>query len=129
VIHERRRAFSRVVAVERDEWMVSVLRERYSELEIIHGCATELTRHVRTSAPVAVVSSLPFRSLPADVAEGCVRALADTLEGHPGSMLLQYTYGLASPPFAAPSPRFAWTRVAMVARNLPPATIWRLDHA
>ena len=58
-----------------------------------------------------------------------VRALADTLEGNPGSMLLQYTYGLASPPFAAPSPRFAWTRVAMVARNLPPATIWRLDHA
>lgn len=128
VLNERRAAFSRVVAVERDEWMVSVLRERYAELEIVHGCATELTRHVRTASPVAIVSSLPFRSLPDEVADGCIRALADTLDAAPGSMLLQYTYGLGSPPFASPAPRFVWSRVELVARNLPPATVWRLDH-
>ena len=128
VLNDRRRDFSRVLAVERDEWLVSVLRERFSELEIVHGCATELPSLVRTSSRVAIVSSLPFRSLPAEVSEGCIRALADTLDACPGSMLLQYTYGLASPPFAAPAPRFVWSRVGLVARNLPPATIWRLDH-
>lgn len=128
VLNERRRDFSRVLAVERDEWMVSVLRERYAELEIVHGCATELARHVRSTSPVAIVSSLPFKSLPEEVADGCIRALAETLDTALGSMLLQYTYGLGSPPFASPAPRFVWSRVGLVARNLPPATIWRLDH-
>lgn len=128
VINERRRAFSRVLAVERDEWMVSVLRERFADLEIVHGCATELSRHVRGGSRVAIVSSLPFKSLPVEVSEGCIRAMADTLDAAPGSLLLQYTYGLASPPFASPAPRFVWSRIGLVARNLPPATIWRLDH-
>jgi phospholipid N-methyltransferase len=128
VIDARRQAFARVLAVERDAWMVSVLRERFPEMEIVHGCATELARHVRAASPVAIVSSLPFRSLPEEVAAGCVRALAETLDGSPGSMLLQYTYGLGSPPFSSPGPRFAWSRVGLVARNLPPATIWRLDR-
>lgn len=127
-LNQRRRGFARVLAVERDPWMVSVLRERYPELEIVQGCASEVDRHLRTSAPVAVVSSLPFRSLPDEVAAACIRALADVLVRRPGSMLLQYTYGLALPPFALPSPDFAWRRVARVPINLPPATVWRLDH-
>lgn len=128
VIDARRQAFSRVLAVERDALLVSVLRERFPDLEIVHGCATELVRHVRTASRVAIVSSLPFRSLPEEIAAGCVRALADTLELAPGSMLLQYTYGLGSPPFDPPGPHFSWSRVGLVARNLPPATIWRLDR-
>lgn len=128
VLNERRSAFSRVLAVERDEWMVSVLRARYADLEIVHGCASELTRHVRVTSPVAIVSSLPFKSLPEDTAAGCIRALVDTLDSGPGSMLLQYTYGLSNPPFELPAARFAWSRVDLVMRNLPPATIWRLEH-
>lgn len=127
-LNERRRAFSRVLAVERDPWMVSVLRERYPELEIVQGCASEVGRHLRTAAPVAIVSSLPFRSLPDEVAADCIRALTEVLVERPGSMLLQYTYGLALPPFAAPSPDFVWRRVARVPMNLPPATVWRLEH-
>ncbi len=128
VLDARRCAFSRVVALERDQWMAEVLQERFPDIEVVNGCATELVRHVRSAGPVAIVSSLPFRSLPQDVVMGCVQALTDTLDSHPGSLLLQYTYG-RTPPFASPAPRFVWTRVAQVARNLPPATIWRLERA
>lgn len=128
-LHARRSAFSRVFAVERDEWMASVLRERYAGLEVVHGCASELNRHLSGTAPVVIVSSLPFKSLPGELAGACIQAIVEAMDSGPDSMLLQYTYGLGSPPFEAPEARFAWTRVGLVMRNLPPATIWRLEHS
>lgn len=74
--------------------------------------------------PTALVSSLPFRSLPDGVRVRTRASVLAFLARHPGSWLVQYTY-LPRPPFE-PGPGFVWQRGITVLANLPPAGVWTL---
>jgi phospholipid N-methyltransferase len=73
---------------------------------------------------IALVSSLPFRSLPPAVHGQTRRAILDFLASHTGSWLVQFTYQPRAPFDAEPGWR--WTRGRTVVANIPPATVWTL---
>jgi phospholipid N-methyltransferase len=88
------------------------------------GCVHEREADLLAQPPRAVaVSSLPFRSLPPDVAALTIAALERFLLAHPARRLVQYSYGLRAP-FAFVDARLAWRRVERVWRNVPPAIVW-----
>ncbi len=74
--------------------------------------------------PVALVSSLPFRSFPEWLRNETRRSVLDFLRRHAGSWLVQFTYQPRAPFEAAPG--FAWQREQTVVANLPPAGVWTL---
>jgi phospholipid N-methyltransferase len=79
------------------------------------------------ASPVVLVSSLPFRSLPARIAAETEFSILYFLQRHPGAWLVQFTYH-PRPPFAAPG-GFGWRRAATVFANIPPASVWVLAPA
>jgi phospholipid N-methyltransferase len=88
------------------------------------GCVHEREADLLAQPPRAVaVSSLPFRSLPPDVAAATIAALERFLLAHSARRLVQYSYGLRAP-FAFVDARLAWRRVERVWRNVPPAIVW-----
>ncbi|MBI3154936.1 MAG: hypothetical protein HYZ20_05970 [Burkholderiales bacterium] len=76
---------------------------------------------------VALVSSLPFRSLPPPVHDETRGAILRFLARHPGSWLVQFTYQPRAPFDAGPGWR--WTRGRTIVANIPPATVWTLAPA
>ncbi len=74
--------------------------------------------------PVALVSSLPFRSLPPAVHQATRTSIVNFLERCPNSWLVQFTYQPRAP-FHAP-PGWVWRHVRTVFANLPPAGLWTL---
>ncbi len=88
------------------------------------GCVHERVDALLVQPARAVaVSSLPFRSLPADLARGTAALIERFLLAHPERRLVQYSYGLREP-FGLASPRLGWRRAERVWRNLPPAIVW-----
>lgn len=71
-----------------------------------------------------VVSSIPFRSLPAPLAGPTIALLLGFLREQPDRVLVQYTYQPRAP-FVAPA-GFAWQLRRGVWRNVPPAGVWEL---
>jgi phospholipid N-methyltransferase len=88
------------------------------------GCVHERVDDLLAQPARAVaVSSLPFRSLPGNVAATTIAAIERFLLDHPERRLVQYSYGLRAP-FAFRDARLAWRRVERVWRNVPPAIVW-----
>lgn len=79
------------------------------------------------SGRIALVSSLPFRSLPPAVHAQTRRAILDFLTRHTGSWLVQFTYAPRAPFDAGPG--FRWMRGRTIVANIPPATVWTLTPA
>lgn len=73
---------------------------------------------------VALVSSLPFRSLPPPVHQETRDAILRFLTRHGGSWLVQFTYQRRAP-FEVGSD-WRWERGRTVVANIPPATVWTL---
>ncbi len=115
----------RLEAVELQIRLVTILRETYPHVEVTHGTADFALDRFNMAGATAVVSSLPFRSLPADVKQLTVQSVLRFLVASPSSRLIQFTYGLREP-FLAP-PGFEWRRIKWVMSNLPPACIWILS--
>jgi phosphatidylethanolamine/phosphatidyl-N-methylethanolamine N-methyltransferase len=117
----------RLVLVERDPEFANFLRQRLAGPRIVEGDAAQLPRLLADQglAPVAaVVSSLPLLSLPADVVNGIVTGVFETLPR--GAALVQFTYGPKSP-----VPRALRARLGLdgdhgrrIWRNVPPAVVW-----
>lgn len=89
----------RLVAIEQSSKLAGLLRERFPRAHIITGDACQLDqllkKHVHgLSAVGAVISSLPLRNFPAEVAA----CLAAKIRGilRPGGKWVQYTYHLHS---------------------------------
>ncbi len=113
-----------LTAVELQHSLAEHLRKRFPALDVRQACAHEVLDKMAFGQPMAVVSSLPFRSLPADVVGVTVGSIIACLERHPGSCLVQFTYQPRAP-FQAPL-GYRWQRVATVWRNTPPAGVWVL---
>ena len=110
--------------VEREPTLARRLARAFSHARVHDGCVHERVDCLLEQPPRTIaVSSLPFRSLPDDVADATIDALECFLLAARGRRLVQYSYGLRAP-FAFRDPRLAWRRVERVWRNVPPAIVW-----
>jgi phosphatidylethanolamine/phosphatidyl-N-methylethanolamine N-methyltransferase len=116
-----------LVAVELQPGLARQLRSRFSGLDVREDMAHEVLDGLAYPAPaaVAVVSSLPFRSLPQDMRQVTTASIEQFLRRIPGSKLVQFTYQ-PRPPFQA-SADFQWRKTCSVWRNAPPAGVWVLQ--
>ena len=113
-------------AVELQECLAKGLKTRHPTLDVIAGSADmALDRYVREGS-VAVVSSLPFRSLPADVKRLTVESVLRFLSVWPNSRLIQFTYDLGVP-FTVGS-EFQWQQGKWISPIYPPACVWVLTR-
>lgn len=78
-------------------------------------------------SPVALVSSLPFRSLPTAVRVETRKSILQFLRRNQGSWLVQFTYQPRAPFDGEHG--FTWMRTRTVVANLPPAGVWTLRAA
>ena len=122
---------SRLVVVERDPRLAGCLRARFPECRVICGDACRLPQLLAqfgVEGPVrAVVSSLPLLSMAPVRRVRVMRVVSRVLKGH-GAMV-QFTYGVHCP---VPSRTLARLgaralRTARIWRNVPPASIWRIE--
>ncbi len=111
--------------VELQPELAAALRLNHPQAEVHARPAAEvLDQLCIDDGPVVLVSSLPFRSLPAQVHAQTRHAILRFLQRLPGSWLVQYTYQPRAP-FDAPH-GLAWQRRQTVMANLPPAGVWTL---
>ncbi len=117
----------RLALIERDPELAAFLRRHLPGPRILEGDAAHLPQLLDDHGIhriAAVVSSLPLLSLPADVVNGIVRGVFESLPR--GAALVQFTYGPAPP-----VPRALRERLLLRAssgrriwRNVPPAVVW-----
>jgi phosphatidylethanolamine/phosphatidyl-N-methylethanolamine N-methyltransferase len=111
----------RIVAIEYDPALASLMRARFSGVHVIQGDAFDLERSLGTRDPfVAVVSSLPLLYFPLARREALIATVFARLA--PAAPFIQFTYGFRAsvrPPAGATA-----IRAAVVLLNLPPAQVW-----
>jgi phospholipid N-methyltransferase len=112
---------SRLVVVEKSESLALCLRSRFSDVNVLCCPAEELKAEMGGLAPVlAVVSSLPFRSLPPAVSVAIMSETERILA--PGGLFVQFTYALLGEmPFVPKT--FRKVRSKIIMRNIPPAKV------
>lgn len=116
----------RLVAIERSQPMVNLLRQRFDGLRVIEGDACHLTQTLRgfedipLSRITHVVSSLPLRSLPDEHVEAITGQFGRIL-AH-GARLIQYTYNLRNGSGTVFAP-FQRQDSSVVWFNIPPARV------
>jgi phospholipid N-methyltransferase len=122
---------SAYLGIERDERFVSLLRERFPQLDVQHGLAQDAGRLLAErggGVVAAILSGLPFASLPAAVQDGVMAAIHELLM--PGGEFRTFQYVHAFPLPAARRFRRAMDqrfgvhrRSRPVLRNVPPAYV------
>ncbi|WP_322628481.1 phosphatidylethanolamine N-methyltransferase [Halothiobacillus sp.] len=121
-------AIQDLILVERTQSFAKHLTQRFPGVEIIHGdaCALgSLLGPLVKDEPIrAIVSSLPFRSMPRDVVQQISQEIIAVSQ--PGTRFIQFTYHLhdSRPPFPGPFSSSEWH---IVWQNLPPARVGAFD--
>jgi phosphatidylethanolamine/phosphatidyl-N-methylethanolamine N-methyltransferase len=115
-----------LIAVEIQPGLAQQLRNKFPGLDVRQDLAQAVLDGLVYTDPVAVVSSLPFRSLPKDMRDETVASIERLLRRVPGSRLVQFTYQPRAP-FEA-SNDFQWRKTCSVWRNAPPAGVWVLQR-
>ena len=117
-----------MLAVEMEHELAGHLRRRFPRIEVRAAAAHEVLRDMQRRDRIALVSSLPFRSLPPRLRLRSSLAIERFLIGHPQRRLVQYTY-LPRVPFdlRLGTTSLRWRRVEAVWRNVPPAWVWELS--
>jgi phospholipid N-methyltransferase len=124
-------ALSQVVDVEKlqvvelQKNLAASLVKKYPDVMVLQSSAHYALDNYQAHGSVAIVSSLPFRSLPSTIKNLTINSLLEFLDVSPTSLLIQFTYGLGAP-FAVPA-AFKWQQVKWVFANFPPACIWVLS--
>jgi len=114
-----------LIAVEIQPSLARMLKKRHPSVDVRLAPAKEVLDALHdTPGKVTVLSSLPFRSLPRDVAAETVESLCRFLSASPSRKLVQFTYQPRIP-FEAPS-NLRWKRTAIIWKNPPPAGVWEL---
>lgn len=113
-----------LAVIERSPEMARRIARGWPRVFVHTGCVHERADALLAQPPGTVaVSSLPFRSLPGDLARTTSALIERFLLAHPERRLVQYSYGLREP-FAFESPLLRWHRAERVWRNVPPAIVW-----
>lgn len=114
-----------LIAVELQAALARRLRHRYPGADIRQATASQVVDSLMEHpGRIVLVSSLPFRSLPAHVATETAHSLCRFLAHNPERKLVQFTYQPRAP-FLAPR-HLRWKRTSVIWRNPPPAGIWEL---
>jgi phosphatidylethanolamine/phosphatidyl-N-methylethanolamine N-methyltransferase len=116
----------KLIVIENDEALASLLRVRFPQLRIILGDARDilsLLAPLGISHASAVVSGLPLLSMPHDVQQRIVEQ-AFALMGEDGTFV-QFTYGPVSPVMGRARVGLIAEVTGRVWRNFPPASVWR----
>lgn len=114
-----------LIAVEIQPLLAQQLRSTFAGLDVREEAAHAVLDQLAYASPAAVVSSLPFRSLPQDLRATTTVSIESFLRRVPGSRLVQFTYQ-PRVPFQA-STDLQWRKACCVWRNAPPAGVWVLQ--
>lgn len=121
----------KLVVLERDPTLHTLLQERYPGVKVLLGDAAKLQSLLKREGidhVKAIVSSLPLVSMKRTLQDRITYQVFNVLE--PGAPLIQFTYSLFSP---IPRRRFGVHGEVgdRVLQNLPPASVWvyRKPHA
>lgn len=118
------------LAVEMNPALAQHLRERFPGVEVRTAPAHQVLRELpRRPRRTALVSSLPFRSLPRRLRLRSSLAIERFLIEHPSHRLVQYTYAPRVPFDLRLGSTLRWRRIESVWRNVPPAWVWELGCA
>ena len=118
-----------LAVIERSPELARRIARGWPRVFVHSGCVHERADALLAQpASTVAVSSLPFRSLPGDLARTTSGLIERFLLAHPARRLVQYSYGLREP-FAFESPLLRWHRAERVWRNVPPAIIWIASRA
>ncbi|MGD0191028.1 MAG: methyltransferase domain-containing protein [Rhizomicrobium sp.] len=113
----------RIVAIEYDRALATLMSQRFPGVRIVCGDAFDLQRTLGGSPPepfAAIVSSLPLLNFPL-VQRAALISTALAMAA-PGAPFVQFSYG-----FSAPVPsgeHVSVVRAAFIPFNLPPARVW-----
>lgn len=84
-------AKDQLVVVERSVTLANHLQKRFPDIKVIQGDAGEITKFIDNNAPIlAIVSSLPLRSLPPQLVQNISKEFDTLLKD--GGKLIQFTY-------------------------------------
>jgi phospholipid N-methyltransferase len=88
---------TQLVVIERSAALASHLRKRFPNVLVIEGDASELRKLIGDKTPIiAIVSSLPLRSLPDELVAAISHEFDELLQT--GGILIQYTYSFKQDP-------------------------------
>jgi phosphatidylethanolamine/phosphatidyl-N-methylethanolamine N-methyltransferase len=112
---------SKLIVVEKSESLALCLRNRFRDVNVVCCSAEDLGLNTSGIGPVsAVVSSLPFRSLPHTVSVAIMSEAERVLS--PGGLFVQFTYALfGKMPFIPKTFRKVSSKIIL--RNIPPAKV------
>jgi phospholipid N-methyltransferase len=117
-------------AVELEPRLARQLRGRFPTLEVRAAAADEVLREAAgVPGETVLVSSLPFRSLPAGLRLRSSLAIEQFLTERPERRLVQYSYLPREPFPLQDAERLRWRRLGAVWGNAPPAWVWQLGAA
>jgi phosphatidylethanolamine/phosphatidyl-N-methylethanolamine N-methyltransferase len=122
-----KKPFAKLEVVEIQPLLATKLQREYPYLRVTQSCASQALDKFRPIGSTGIVSSLPFRSLPATVKLVTIKSVLAYLDTHEDSLLIQFTYGPTAP-FDVPD-SYVWIKQGWVLRNVPPACIWTLSRA
>lgn len=115
----------RIVAIERSPAFAAAFKRRYRQVPILTGDAVDLRRMLAenfSDTPVsAIISSLPFRTIPRKVTANILWELTSTLSER-GGVLVQYSY-IWWMKHALGAHGFKPVQSRLVIRNMPPARV------
>jgi phosphatidylethanolamine/phosphatidyl-N-methylethanolamine N-methyltransferase len=116
----------RLIVIENDEKLASLLGVRFPQLSIVQGDARDLLALLApfgVTQASAVVSGLPLLSMPPETQQRIVEQ-AFALMGEDGTFV-QFTYGPMSPVMGRARIGLVAEVTGRVWRNFPPASVWR----
>ena len=113
---------SKLITVERSTVLANRLRQQFPGIRVIEGDASELEILLGEDIGKinAIVSGLPFRSLPQSCVDAVKQQICRLLDTE--SVFVQFSYNLLSS-MTLPDPQFITKNTNIVWKNLPPARV------
>lgn len=110
----------KLLVIEKSESLAACLKEKFRGVDVRCASASDLVTMAPGKNIRAIVSSLPFRSLPRDISLSVMDAIERALS--PGGLYVQFTYALIGEmPFVPKTFRKIQTRFVLF--NIPPAKV------
>lgn len=123
---------ARLIAIERNEEFVAMLRERHPDLDVAHGCVQELHSILAARGETAadrIVSGLPWAAFDESLQRDIMKSAHDSLADDGVFVTFAYLQGFALPPAwrfrKLLREMFSEVRQSdVVWRNVPPAFVY-----